>query len=146
MLEKLQNILHAAGVEAHETVRSAGLYYDGTQHGELFPCILVCNDYHKTGISGTDLDNMIAGYLRRARLADIYTIEHCGHQYYNIRRVMIRSDLDSAKHLDKVSDTFLNAFWQCLHDDPTARDNDAERARIAGRLAISALTSEEVPA
>lgn len=146
MLEKLQNILRAAGVEAHETVRPVGLYYDGTQHGELFPCILVRNDYHKTGISGTDLDNMIAGYLRRARLADIYTIEHCGHQYYNIRRVMIRSDLDSAKHLDKVSDTFLNAFWQCLHDDPTARDNDAERARIAGRLAISALTSEEVPA
>lgn len=146
MLEKLQKILHAAGIEAHDTVRSAGLYYDGTQHGELFPCILVCNDYHATGISGADLDNMIAGYLRRARLSDVYTIERCGHQYYNIRRVMLRSDLDSAHRLDRISTAFLDAFWQCLHDDPTARDNDSERARIAGQLAISALTSEEVPA
>jgi len=146
MLENLQNILHAAGIEAHETVRAAGLYYDGAQHGELFPCILVCNDYHTTGISGADLDNIISRYLRRAKLADIYAIEHCGHQYYNIRRVILRSDLCSAKHLDKVSETFLNAFWQCLHDDPSARENDAERARIAGRMAVSALTAEEVPA
>ena len=59
---------------------------------------------------------------------------------------MLRSDLDSAQRLDRISTAFLDAFWQCLHDDPIARDNDSERARIAGRLAVSALPAEEVPA
>ena len=135
ILPKLQEALSSANISASDSVRSAGLYYDGEQHGELIPCVFVSNDWRETGINGETVARIIAKHLRHTD----YIAERVNHPYYNVFRVMLAEDKERAERLDKVSQAFLEAFWQAIHDDPHARDNNSEGAINAGHAAIAKL-------
>ena len=135
ILPKMQRELHNMHISAYDTVVSAGCYYDGDQHGELIPCVFVTNEYAVTGIRGETVQRVIEKHIRHTE----YVVECVYHPFFNGYRVMLEVDKERADTLNRTSKAFLDAFWQAIHDDPHARDNDAERAKNAGRAAVAAL-------
>lgn len=137
MFDKLIEKLHGLGIDAHNTVYGAGLYYDGfTQHGELIHCLSICNEYHRTGISGEQVHKIINQFLRYHAEYDVIARTH---PYYNMFDIALKADIERGEALQRVADVFLEAFWQTIHDDPTAREHNARRACEAGKSAIAAM-------
>ena len=135
ILPRMQRELNAAGINAHDTVYGAGLYYDGTQHGELIPCVFICNERDITGIASETVRRIIEKHLRHTD----YVCIRDWHQFHDIFRVVKAEDATRGEALQNVADAFLAAFWQAIHADASARDNNAEKAIRAGHAALAAL-------
>lgn len=99
-----------------------GYYYDGTEHGESVPAVVVSVEY---GESITPVVNAMekAGYMVRwySRRAAAYT----------------PANYERAERLEKVANAFLDAFWNDLHTHPEHGENNAQKAIQAARLAIA---------
>ena len=139
MLDKMQDALRAMGAEVTETLYSAGEYYDGEQHGETFPCVFVVNDRELNGFVGCAIRRTIERYIRR-NPSFTYSESHSG--VYDRFRVSLKADADRAAALNLESAAFLEAFWQAIHVNPAARENNAALAILAGREAVKRLHAE----
>lgn len=130
MFEKLVEKLTAAGLDAREVETFAGQYYDGTEHGELFPVVRVETDF---SVPFPRLDSIVK---RRGLVYDWRSCYGTGTRIYTIWRA---EDRERARRLDDVARAFLDAFWMAIHLDNSARDNDSAGAIAAGRAAVAAM-------
>ena len=130
MFEKLVKMLRADGLDASEVYTVAGQYYDGAEHGELFPVVRV----------ETDLSvpfSLLDGICKRRGL--VYDWRSCWGCRVRIFTIWRADDREKARRLDEVARAFLDAFWMAIHLDPSARDNDSAGAIAAGRRAVAML-------
>lgn len=130
MFEKLVNCLNAAGLDAREENKISGQYYDGAEHGELFPVVRVETDF---SVQFSRLDGICK---RRGLVYDWCSCYGTGTRIYTIWRA---DDREKARRLDDVARAFLDAFWTAIHLDNSARDNDSAGAIAAGRAAVAML-------
>ena len=137
--DRIEKALNAAGIHAWKDVFTAGLYYDGQQHGELIPCVWVSVDAYDTNHERKPIERAIKNAIRNK--PGITYREHNTNPYYYTYLIATRDDFARADELNRVSRTFLEAFWQEIHDNPNARDNNAEAARKAGQAAIREMKS-----
>lgn len=99
-----------------------GYYYDGTEHGENVPAVVVSVEYGESIIPVVNVMEK-AGYIVKwwAGRAAAYT----------------PADYEKAENLDRIATAFLNAFWADLHNNPKHGENNAQKAIQAARLAIA---------
>lgn len=133
MFEKLIEKMTAAGLDAREENILAGQYYDGAEHGELFPVVRMETDF---SVPFSRLDSICK---RRGLVYDWRSCYGTGTRIYTIWRA---DDREKARRLDDVARAFLDAFWMAIHLDNSARDNDSAGAIAAGRAAVAALEME----
>lgn len=127
MFEKLVNYLNGAGLDAEESAICAGQYFDGADHGELFPVVRVETDF---SVPFSLLDGICK---RRGLVYDWRSCYGIGTRIYTIWRA---DDREKARRLDDTARAFSDAFWMAIHLDNSARDNNAAGAIAAGRAAI----------
>lgn len=130
MFEKLVEKLTAAGLDAREENICAGQYFDGADHGELFPVVRVEMDF---SMPFSRLDSIVK---RRGLVYDWHSCWGCGVRLVTIWR---EDDRERARRLDDAARAFLDAFWAAIHADPAARLDDAAGAIAAGRAAVAAM-------
>lgn len=130
MFEKLVEKLTAAGLDAREENICAGQYFDGAEHGELFPVVRVEMDF---SAPFSRLDSIVK---RRGLVYDWRSCWGCGVRLVTIWRA---EDRERARRLDDTAGAFLDAFWAAIHADPAARMDDAAGAIAAGRAAVAAI-------
>lgn len=128
IIEKLE----AQGIHCYKSGFAAGLYFDGKQHGEEFDCIFVSVDKDDRSDSST-IEKLINKAIKR--YSDL-TVKSVFHPFYYSYRIAAKESFERAKELEKVSKTFLDGFWQEIHVNPHARDNDSEAAIKAGRARL----------
>lgn len=133
MFEKLIVKMTAAGLDAREENICAGQYYDGADHGELFPVVRVETDF---SVPFSLLDGICK---RRGLVYDWRSCYGTGTRIYTIWRA---DDRERARRLDDTARAFSDAFWMAIHLDDSARDNDSAGAIAAGRAAVAALEME----
>lgn len=137
MFERIAGKINKAGFEAFESCISAGMYYDGTQHGELFPCVHVSVDVHEVDYNSRPIEKAIKNAIRNLDGVTVRPINN--NPYYYSYYIARRADFDRADMLNKKSHAFLEGFWQAIHEHgDTARANNAALAIQAGRAAMQA--------
>lgn len=136
MLNNLVKKLNARGIQAHETAYSAGLYYDGTQHGEAIPCVLVYNDKDESGLNGSAVLKLL-----HKNIPEGYTVTTVFQPHYDVFRIVSIADKERGEQLQKIADAFLDGFWRAVHENPKARDNNGYIAIMAGLRAIEDLNA-----
>lgn len=99
-----------------------GYYYDGTEHGESVPAVVVSVEYGESIIPVVNAMEK-AGYMVKwwTGRAAAYT----------------PADYGKAENLDRIAAAFLDAFWTDLHNNPEHGENNAQKAIQAARLAIA---------
>ena len=99
-----------------------GYYYDGTEHGENVPAVVVSVEYGESIIPVVNVMEK-AGYIVKwySKTATAYT----------------PADYEKAGKLDRTAAAFLDAFWTDLHNNPKHGENNAQKAIQAARLAIA---------
>ena len=133
MFEKLVKILRADGLDASEVYTVAGQYYDGADHGQVFPVVQVSTDF---SVPFSVMDRICK---RRGLVYDWRSSYGTGTRLYTVWRA---DDREQARKLNEKARVFLDAFWMAIHLDNTARDNDSAGAIAAGRAAVAALEME----
>lgn len=99
-----------------------GYYYDGTEHGENIPAVVVYTEHGES------------------ILPVVKTIEKSGYivKWWTGRAAAYTpADYEKAESLDKTAAAFLDAFWTDLHNNPEHGENNAQKAIQAARLAIA---------
>ena len=134
MLENIAKKLNKQGFRAHTTVISAGLYYDGVQHGELIPCVFLCVENKETGHNKTIIENAIKNAIKND--PDM-TFREVYHPYHYIFEIAYKSSFEHANKLQAEADCFLVGFWEEIHNNPKARENNAEEAIKAGHARLA---------
>ena len=127
MFEKLIGKLTAAGLDAREENICAGQYYDGAEHGELFPVVRVKVDF---SMPFSLLDGICK---RRGLVYDWRSCWGCGVRLVTIWRA---EDRERARRLDDVARAFLDAFWMYRHENGP---DDGAGMIAAGRAAVAAM-------
>lgn len=127
MFEKLVSYLNGAGLDAEESAICAGQYYDGAEHGELFPVVRVETDF---SVPFSRLDGICK---RRGLVYDWRSCYGTGTRIYTIWRA---DDREKARRLDEVARAFLDAFWMYRHEHGP---DDGAGMIAAGRRAIAML-------
>ena len=137
MFERIAGKINKAGFEAFTSVFSAGMYYDGTQHGELFPCVHVSVNVRDVNYNRRPIEKAIKAATRNL---DGVTFKQLNHNpYYYSYYIARRVDFERADELNKKSRTFLEGFWQAIHEHgDAARANNAALAIDAGHAAMVA--------
>lgn len=125
MFEKLIEKLTAAGLDAREENICAGQYFDGANHGELFPVVRVETDF---SVPFSLLDGICK---RRGLVYDWRPCWGCGVRLVTIWRA---DDRERARRLDDVARDFLDAFWMYRHEN--GPENVAGMIQ-AGRAAVA---------
>ena len=137
MLERIAKNIRKQGIPAHKTVLTAGLYYDGTQHGELFDAVLSSIDKTETDYSRRPIEKAIRQAIRN-RDGITFRTQECNPYYYTYW-IARAADFERADLLNCISRAFLEGFWQAIHDHgDAARANNAAIAIEAGHAAIQA--------
>ena len=131
MFERIAQSIRKQGIPAHKTVLTAGLYYDGTQHGELFDAVLISIDKTETDYSRRPIEKAIRQAICN-RDGITFRPQECNPYYYTYW-------IARADHLNRISRAYLEGFWQAIHDHgDAARANNAALAIEAGHAAIQA--------
>lgn len=137
MFERIAKAIKAHGIPAHKTVISAGLYYDGTQHGELFEAVLISIDKTETDYNRRPIERAIRQAIRN-RDGITYRPQECNPHYYTYW-IARTADFERADQLNRISRAYLEGFWQAIHDHgDAARANNAALAIEAGHAAMQA--------
>lgn len=137
MFDRIVSNIKKAGFNAFTTVLSAGLYYDGEQHGELIPCVHVSIDVREADYNRRPIEKAIKNAIRNLPGFTVRPINN--NPYYYSYYIARRADFDRADILNKKSRAFLDGFWQAIHEHgDAARANNAALAIQAGRIAIQA--------
>ena len=125
MFEKLVEKMKAAGLDAREENILAGQYFDGADHGELFPVVRVETDFSVPF-------SLLNGICKRRGLVyDWYSCWGCGVRVFTIWRA---EDRERARKLNERARAFLDTFWMYRHE----HGPDDEAGMIAaGRAAVA---------
>ena len=140
----------ATGAEARMTVISAGLYYDGTQHGELIDCIFVSVDKYNAGRYNGDAARIAAEARKAAGRFKGVSIKEESHPSFYIYIITTSEDRARADALNAEAHIYLEAFWNEEHrqhiSGETANHGKAieagHAALIAAGYTITAATAE----
>lgn len=127
MFEKLVEKLTVAGLDAREVETFAGQYYDGREHGEYFPVVLVEAD---SSMPFSRLD----GICKRRGL--VYDWRHCWGSGVRLVTIWRAEDRERARALENVARVFLDAFWMYRHEHGP---EDVAGMIAAGRAAVAAM-------
>lgn len=138
MFEKLVKSALKMGLFAQESKTAAGRYYDGVEHGESFPVVLIDADYADYHIL-PQLEKLLK---RRGFVYDWRPVY--GGRCYVVWRV---EDWEKARRLDDVAAAFLDAFHGEHHrqyiasgrTDCILPDADIAACILAGRRAVAAM-------
>lgn len=142
MFERIAGKICKAGFHAFTSVISAGLYFDGIQHGELFPCVLVSVDVHDVDYNSKPIEKAMKIAIRNIDSVTIRRIDN--NPYYYSYYIARKADFERADKLNEISRAFLDGFWQAIHNyGDVARANNAEIAIKFGRDAIMAAGLKE---
>ncbi len=127
----------ATGAEAHETATGAGtLYYDGTQHGEIFPIVFISIDRYK---HGRDAARIAKEARKAAGRFNGVTVKEVEHPHFYIYQVFNKADAERAESLKKEAHIFLEAFHQERHRQHINGETDNQQKAIeAARAALKA--------
>ena len=125
MFEKLVASINGAGLDAQEKSIFAGQYFDGAEHGELFPVVIVKTDY---SVPFSLIDSFIK---RRGLMYEWRSCWGCKTRIFTIWRV---EDRERARRLDDVARAFLDAFWMYRHEHGP---EDQAGMIASGRAAIA---------
>lgn len=137
MFDRIASKIKKAGFDATVTVMSAGLYYDGEQHGELIPCVHISIDVRDVDYNRRSIEKAIKNAIRNLDGVTVRPINN--NPYYYSYYIARRVDFDRADALNKKSHAFLEGFWQAIHElGDAARANNAAIAIQAGHVAIQA--------
>ena len=137
MFDRIAQKVTKLGIPAHKTVITAGVYYDGTQHGEMFDAVLISIDKTETDYSRRPIEKAIRQALRNIN-GITYRPQDC-NPYYFTYWIARAADFDRADSLNRVSRAYLEGFWQAIHDHgDAARANNAALAIEAGHAAMQA--------
>ena len=137
MFERIAQSIRKQGIPAHKTVLTTGLYYDGTQHGELFDAVLISIDKAETDYNRRPIEKAIRQAIRD-RDGITYRQQECNPYYYTYW-IARTADFNRADQLNRISRAYLEGFWQAIHDHgDAARANNAALAIEAGHAAIQA--------
>lgn len=131
MFKNLVSSLKAAGLDASEGVAVAGQYFDGADHGCVFPVVRVETDL---SMPFSVLDRICK---RRGLVYDWRSCWGCGVRLFTI---WAASDREKARRLDDVARAFLDAFWMYRHEHGP---EDQSGMIAAGRAAVAALETVE---
>jgi hypothetical protein len=138
MFDRIAGKIKKAGFhDAFTSVISAGMYFDGKQHGELFPCVHVSVDVHEVDYNRRPIEKAMKSAIRNL---DNVIIRPCyNNPYYYTYFIARREDFERADELNKVSRAFHEGFWQAIHEQgDVARANNAALAIQAGHAAMQA--------
>ena len=120
-LLKAQETLRKHGIRSTINEFSFGVYYDGEQHHESYPGLFIeCDNYNQYAAIESILErnkNIVIEYRN-------YNTLH--------KRIMIASDYKKAMKAQEKANTFLDAFWQAIHEHKTQ-----DEAIKAGQKAIA---------
>lgn len=138
MFERIAQSIRKQGIhDAFKTVLTAGLYYNGTQHGELFDAVLISVDKTETDYSRRPIEKAIRQAIRN-RDGITFRPQECNPYYYTYW-IARAADFNRADQLNRISRAYLEGFWQAIHDHgDAARANNAALAIEAGHAAIQA--------
>ena len=131
MFEKLVKMLRADGLDASEVYTVAGQYYDGADHGQVFPVVQVKVDF---SVPFSVMDRICK---RRGLVYDWRSCYGTGTRLYTVWRA---EDREKARRLDDVARAFLDAFWMYRHEHGP---EDQAGMIAAGRAAVAALGAAE---
>lgn len=134
MLENIAKKINKQGFSAHTTVISAGLYYDGVQHGELIPCVFVSVEHNKTGHNKAPIEKAIKTAISNNPSLTFRTVYH---PYMYIYEIAEKANFEHANKLQAEANCFLVGFWEEIHNNPKARENNAEDAIKAGQARLA---------
>lgn len=124
--------LSKTGIEAYTTVFSAGLYYDGEQHGKIYDCVRICID-KRDRIQAATIEKAVKNAL--VCYPDI-TFRRVYHPFYHVYTIASDADFMEAEQLDKTAKTWLDAFHMDIHIHPEHRENNAALAIEAANVAL----------
>lgn len=133
LFDRIEEAVKATGAEVRQTAISAGLYYDGTQHGELIEAVYISISRYNTNAA------KVAREARKAagRFKDV-TIKQIDHQSHYIYIVTTTADREKADALQKKADIFLEAFHQERHRQNISGETDnTDKAVKAGHDALT---------
>lgn len=99
-----------------------GHYYDGAEHGESVPAVVVSVEY------GESIIPVVNAMEKSGYMVKWWTGRAAAYTPANYER---------AERLEKVANAFLDAFWNDLHTHPEHGENNAQKAIQAARLAIA---------
>ena len=131
MFENLVKMLRADGLDASEIYTVAGQYYDGADHGQVFPVVQVKVDF---SVPFSVMDRICK---RRGLVYDWRSCYGTGTRLYTVWRA---EDREKARRLDDVARAFLDAFWMYRHEHGP---EDQAGMIAAGRAAVAALGAAE---
>lgn len=128
--------LERAGAEAHKTTLTAGFYYDGTQHGILYPGIIARIDPYIIGWTEAEARKKdVANVLKKYRTIHAEQITGAPYIAYLIKS---KDDETRAEAAAAEARVFLDAFHLHRHEALTAGADDPAGAVKAGHAAIKA--------
>ena len=130
MFGKLVAALREKGLDASEVYMVAGQYYDGADHGQVFPVVRVETDL---AVPFSFMDGFCK---RRGLVYDWRSCYGCGTRLYTI---WAAADREQARKLNEKARVFLDAFWMAISKDDSARADNAAGAIAAGRAALAAM-------
>lgn len=134
--DRLITDLRTAGAEVHETTLTAGMYYDGTQHGILYPGILARIEPHFIGWEeAAARKRAVSDVLKKYRTIHAEQIAGAPYIAYAITT---KADRARAEAAAAEATIFLEAFHRHRHEALKAGADDPSGAVKAGQAAIEA--------
>lgn len=136
---RITEAVKATGAEARKSVISAGLYFDGVQHGELIDCIFISVSKYTGGHYNGSAANVAAAARKAAGKYKGIAIKEEPHPGFYIYIITTKEDRARADALNAESAVYLEAFWNEEHRQHiTGEEPNHDKAIDAGHAALIA--------
>lgn len=140
LFDRIEEAVKATGAEARKTAISAGLYYDGTQHGEIIEAVYISISKYTAGHYNGDATRTAEAARKAAGRFKGISIREVDHQSFYIYIVTTKADRERADKLQKEASEFLEAYHQEVHRQRiTGEPDDINKAIRVGHDAIKAV-------
>lgn len=137
LFDRIEEAVKATGAEARQTGITAGLYYDGTQHGEIISAVYITISKYTAGHYNSSAASIATAARKAAGRFKGVTVKEIDHQSYYIYIVTTTADREKADALQAKAEIFLEAFHQERHRQRiTGEPDDANKAIKAGHDAL----------
>ena len=139
LFDRIEEAVKATGAEARQTGIAAGLYYDGTQHGEIIEAVYISVDRYSAGHYNSNAAKVAQEARKAAGRFKGISIREVDHQSFYIYIVTTAADRKRADKLQKEANEFLEAYHKEIHRQRiTGEPDDINKAIRAGHDAIKA--------
>ena len=139
LFDRIEEAVKATGAEARQTGITAGLYYDGTQHGEIISAVYITISKYTAGHYNGDATRTAEAARKAAGRFKGIAIKEVEHQSFYIYIVTTAADRKRADALQEEANAFLEAYHNEIHRQRiTGEPDDINKAIRAGHDAIKA--------